>query len=188
MILLSLKTLWRQYIYCKCEWSCFADVLEHELDKDDHLIIDDVQDDNNNDGLFSPEVEEKQKNYYWKTEERDGIRYNTLKYKHSPSLDEQSTESETSTKSCCGVCQENCCTIFLLTIIIILVGVVISLTVWCFYLEINLNKMKIHLFNITLPSNLQSDKLESSTFFPDQWNIKQMFCTDNGSLYSTLCL
>ena len=138
---------------------------------------------NNEEGFQDSEEVEKPKPYYWKTVERDGIKYNTLKYKHSQSLESQVSEtaSETPSKGCCQVCQENCCTIFLIFLIFVLVGVVIFLSVWCFYLENSLQQMKIKLYNMTLPRNYELDELKSTTdgsltFFPGWiFHMRQKF-------------
>ena len=142
----------------------------NDLDNDNVNIS---KDSNNNieEGFQDSNEENKPKPYYWKTVERDGIKYNTLKYKHSQSLESQVSEtaSETSSKGCCQICQENCCTIFLILLIFTLVGVVIFLSVWCFYLENSLKQMKIKLYNLTLPRTSELEELKSTTdltFFP----------------------
>ena len=116
------------------------------------------------------EEETKQpKNYYWVTEEKHGVRHNTLKYdrraekqesQHSLPSEEQSPPGE--------VWQNNCCTFLLIFIIFVLAVLLLLAILRCFHLErsplqnINIinNKSAVYSRNTELPTE------KSFTFFP----------------------
>merc|ERR1712110_956328 len=137
------------------------------------------QDANNN-----VQESEESKNYCWKTEERNGIRYNTLNYTNKKSVirneseeskntNSKDNDSDNSSKSCCSVIFDNCCILFLILVIFILV---ISLTfalVRCFFLEEQIRELRLFIKNSSKVSEnqsfmvTQSSNDKSATFFPD---------------------
>ena len=137
-----------------------------------------TQDANNN-----LQVNDEPKNYCWKTEERNGIRYNTLNYTNknrvisNESVDSnaksEETDSEDSSKTCCSVICDNCCTFFLLFIILVLLIALIFFIVRCFFLEETIRELRFLIRNSSKVSENQSFKFsqtstdKSATFFPD---------------------
>ena len=133
------------------------------------------QDANNN-----SQVNEEAKNYCWKTEERNGIRYNTLNYTNknrvirneSENTNANSSDKESS-KSCCSVIFDNCFTAFLIFIIFMLLIFLIFFIVRCFFLEEKIRELRLFIKNSSKVSEnqnyiiSQSSTVESATFFPD---------------------
>ena len=134
------------------------------------------QDDNNN-----LQVNEEAKSYCWKTEERNGIRYNTLNYANknrvirNESEDSNANSSEKdsvdSSKTCCSVIFDNCFTVFLIFIIFMLLIFLIFFIVRCFFLEKTIRELRLFIKNSSKVSEnfmiSQSSTVESATFFPD---------------------
>lgn len=139
------------------------------------LFDNSYQDANNN-----LQENDEHKNYCWKTEERNGIRYNTLNYTNknrvisNESVDSNAnskeTDSEDSSKTCCSVC---CCTVFLLFISLILLIALIFFIVRCFFLEETIRELRFLIRNSSKVSENQSFRVsqtstdKSATFFPD---------------------
>ena len=133
-----------------------------------------IQDSNNN-----VNEHEETKNYYWKTEERDGIRYNTLNYTNKKKIirneseDSNTNSSERdSSKTCCSfMC---CLTLVLLFIIFILIISLIFFIIKCFSLEETIRELRLFIKNSSKVSEnqnfmvSQSSTVKSATFFPEQ--------------------
>ena len=79
------------------------------------------------------------KNYYWETEVKNGIRYNTLNHinKKKAAINEDVKDDS---KSCCVICQESCPSLLLIIIIILLVLGIIFLLIRCYVLEETIRK------------------------------------------------
>ena len=146
------------------------------MSNDKYLIQDDI---NNNSTIFDNQVEERNKNYYWETEERNGIRYNTLNYKNRINVTksttgrgDQSGGGEGDKTSCGDICLDNCCTLLLIFIIICLILTVIFFIVRCFFLEETVRDLRLQLRNCSLLSKYskhsvsQAPTEKSFTFFP----------------------
>ena len=118
-------------------------------------------------------MNEEAKNYCWKTEERNGIRYNTLNYanKNRVIRNESDKDSVDSSKTCCSVIFDNCFTAFLIFIIFMLLIVLIFFIVRCFFLEETIRELRLVIKNSSKVSEnfktSQSSTVKSATFFPD---------------------
>ena len=58
------------------------------------------------------------KNYYWITEEKNGVKHNTLNYKKRVVTEDRQKAEDT--PSWDDICQDNCCTLLLIFIIFVL--------------------------------------------------------------------
>ena len=126
-------------------------------------------------------MNEEAKNYCWKTEERNGIRYNTLNYTNknrvirneSEDSNPNSSDNKKSSKTCCSVIFDNCFTAFLIFIIFMLLIFLIFFIVRCFFLEETIRELRLFIKNsstVSVNQNYiisQSSTVESATFFPD---------------------
>ena len=115
------------------------------------------------------EVETKQpKNYYWVTEEREGVRHNTLKYNRRPPPppDSQTSQQTEDRPSSGEICQNNCCTFLLIFIIFVLTVLLILSLLRSYHTQysplknINNRSSAYSSRNTVLPTE------KSFTFFP----------------------
>ena len=135
--------------------------------------------------MWSPEQAPKPKNYYWKTEERNGIRYNTLNYTKKDvvrknnnnnsienPINKDDTEEASKTCSCCRVLLDNCCTLLLIFIIFILIITLIFFIIRCYFLEETISDLRYFIKNSSKISEnsefqvSQSSTDKAATFFP----------------------
>ena len=107
------------------------------------------------------------KNYYWTTEEKHGVRHNTLKYNRRPQPQHSQTSQPSQDQPPPGeIWQKNCCTFLLIFIIFVLAVLLMLAVLRCYQLEhssplkkIN-NKSAVYSRNTVLPTE------RSFTFFP----------------------